>query len=132
MSNEAAAEVAREFHPLRVQRWAISSLNPWLAWLPAAANAVKAQRKPIPPDNLAQKVERYTSEAISASLDYYRELRDAISEAAFFQTYGNVFSLYFADAREPKRRRKRRSMRASCPWSRTRWMRSAKAASRKR
>ena len=100
LSNEAAAEVQREFHPLRVQRWAISSLNPWLAWLPAAANAVKAQRKPIPPDSLAQKVERYTSEAISASLDYYRELRDASSEAAFFQTYGNVFSLYFADARE--------------------------------
>ncbi len=101
LSNEAAAEVAREFHPLRVQRWAISSLNPWLAWLPVAANAVKAQRRKNAPDSLAQKVERYTSEAISASLDYYRELRDASSEAAFFQTYGNVFSLYFADAREP-------------------------------
>jgi hypothetical protein len=100
LSNEAAAEVAREFHPLRVQRWAISSLNPWLAWLPAAADAVKAQRKAIAPGNLAQKVERYTSEAISASLDYYRELRDATSEAAFFQMYGNVFSLYLAEARE--------------------------------
>ncbi len=101
LSSEAAAEVAREFHPLRVQRWAISSLNPWLAWLPVAAKAVKAQRRQIAPDSVAQKVERYTSEAISASLDYYRELRDASSEAAFFQTYGNVFSLYFADAREP-------------------------------
>ena len=47
LANEAAAEVAREFHPLRVQRWAISDLNPWLAWLPAAADAVKAQRKPV-------------------------------------------------------------------------------------
>ena len=35
--------------------------------------------------------------AISASLDYYRAMRDAASEAAFFQTYGNVFSLYLAD-----------------------------------
>jgi pimeloyl-ACP methyl ester carboxylesterase len=100
LSNEASAEVAREFHPLRVQRWAISSLNPWLAWLPGAANAVKAQRKPIAPDSLSRRVERYTSEAISASLDYYRELRDATSEAAFFQTYGNAFSLYFAGAQE--------------------------------
>ena len=100
MSSEAAAEVAREFHPLRVQRWAISSLNPWLAWLPAAAKSVRAQRKPLAPGNLAQKAERYTSEAISASLDYYRELRDAISEAAFFQTYGNVFSLALAEAGE--------------------------------
>ena len=37
------------------------------------------------------------SEAISASLDYYRAIRDATSEAMFFQTYGNVFSLYLAD-----------------------------------
>ena len=103
LANEAAAEVAREFHPLRAQRWAISDLNPWLAWLPAAADAVKAQRKPMAPDNPARKVERYTSEAISASLDYYREIRDAISEAAFFQTYGNVFSLYLADERDSRR-----------------------------
>ena len=101
LSSEAAAEVAREFHPLRLQRWAISSLNPWLAWLPAAANAVKTQRKPMAPDNPARKVERYASEAISASLDYYREMRDAMSEAQFFQTYGNVFSLYFAGEGEP-------------------------------
>ncbi|MCC7217739.1 MAG: poly(3-hydroxybutyrate) depolymerase, partial [Burkholderiales bacterium] len=33
----------------------------------------------------------------SASLDYYRALRDAQSEAAFFQIYGNVFALYLAD-----------------------------------
>jgi hypothetical protein len=37
------------------------------------------------------------SEAISASLDYYRAMRDATSEAMFFQTYGSVFSLYLAD-----------------------------------
>ena len=40
------------------------------------------------------------SEGVSASLDYYRETRDATSEAAFFQTYGNVFSLYLADKHE--------------------------------
>jgi hypothetical protein len=40
------------------------------------------------------------SEIISASLDYYREIRDATSEAAFFQTYGNIFSLYLADKHE--------------------------------
>src|SRR6185436_9186054 len=34
---------------------------------------------------------------ISASLDYYRAVRDATSEAMFFETYGNVFSLYMGD-----------------------------------
>jgi pimeloyl-ACP methyl ester carboxylesterase len=101
MANEAAAEVAREFHPLRAQRWAFSDLNPWLSWLPSAAGAVKAQRQAAGPDNPARKVERFTSEAISASLDYYREVRDAISEATFFEIYGNVFSLYLADEGKP-------------------------------
>ena len=31
--------------------------------------------------------------------------RDAVSEAAFFQTYGNVFSLYIADKREAEEAR---------------------------
>ena len=101
MASDAAAEVAREFHPLRAQRWAISDINPWLAWLPTAAGAVKARRRPTASDHPARKVERFTSEAISASLDYYREVRDAVSEAAFFETYGNVFSLYLTDEREP-------------------------------
>ncbi len=81
MANETAAEIAREFHPLRAQRWAISDINPWLAWLPATADAVKAQRRPTSPDNPARKVEKFTSEAISASLDYYREVRDAVERS---------------------------------------------------
>ena len=30
---------------------------------------------------------------LSASLEYYRGVRDAMSEAAFFQVYGNLFHL---------------------------------------
>ena len=100
MSNEMSAKVARQFHPLRFQRWAFSDLNPWLAWLGPAAQAVKAQRQPLAADAPARKVEAVVSEAISASLDYYRAVRDATSEAQFFQIYGNVFSLYLADKRE--------------------------------
>src|SRR5678810_970387 len=37
MANEATAKVRREFHPLRFQRWALSDLNPWLAWVGRAA-----------------------------------------------------------------------------------------------
>jgi hypothetical protein len=46
---------------------------------------------------IAGKVEKMVAEAVSASLDYYREIRDATSEALFFETYGNAFSLYLAD-----------------------------------
>src|SRR5688500_3407726 len=36
-SNEYTAQLSREFHPLRFQRWAISDMNPWLKWLGPAA-----------------------------------------------------------------------------------------------
>jgi pimeloyl-ACP methyl ester carboxylesterase len=100
MSGEYSAKLRRQFHPLRFQRWVLSDLNPWLAWLGPAAEVVKAQRHSAGKDNAAFKLERAASRAISASLDYYRSVRDAASEAAFFQTYGNVFSLYVADRRE--------------------------------
>jgi pimeloyl-ACP methyl ester carboxylesterase len=100
LGNEATAKVSRELHPLRVQHWAFSDLNPWLAWLGPAAQAVKAQRQPAGADNPSRKIEKIASDAISASLDYYREVRDATSEATFFQTYGNVFALYLADKHE--------------------------------
>ena len=99
MSNEFSAKLARQMHPLRAQRWAISDFNPWLAWLGPAAQMVKEQRKSLDADAPSRRWEKMGSEIISASLDYYREVRDAMSEAAFFQTYGNVFSLYLADQR---------------------------------
>ena len=100
MSNEVTAKLSRQFHSLRFQRWAFSDLNPWLAWLGPAAQAVKAQRQAAAADNPSKEIEKMVSEGISASLDYYREIRDATSEAAFFQMYGNVFSLYLADKHE--------------------------------
>jgi pimeloyl-ACP methyl ester carboxylesterase len=98
-SNAFTAKMGRQFHPLRFQRWAFSDMNPWLAWLAPAAEAVRAQRQSVGDDNSVMKLEKATSAAFSASLEYYRAIRDAASEAAFFQTYGNVFSLYMADKR---------------------------------
>ena len=105
LGNPMSAKLSRQFHPLRFQRWAFSDLNPWLAWLGPTAKMVKAQRQPLDPDAPARKVEAMASEAVSASLDYYRAIRDAMSEAMFFQTYGNVFSMYLADKREAEERR---------------------------
>ncbi len=96
-ANDYSAKLRRQFHPLRFQRWAVSDLNPWLGWLGPAAQRVKGQRKQLGKDNAALKMEKAASAAISASLDYYRAMRDASSEAAFFLIYGNVFSLYLAD-----------------------------------
>lgn len=100
LSNDYSATLSREFHPLRLQRWAISDLNPFLWWLAPAAQAVKAQRQALEPDDPARRVESMLSELTSASLDCYRALRDALGEAAFFQIYGNLFAFYLGDERE--------------------------------
>jgi pimeloyl-ACP methyl ester carboxylesterase len=100
MSNDFSAKAMRELHPLRMQRWGFSDRNPWLWWLGPTAEAIKAQRQPADTDDLPHSSEKLGSEIISASLEYYRAMRDACSEAAFFETYGNMFSLYMADKHE--------------------------------
>jgi hypothetical protein len=37
------------------------------------------------------------ADLVSASFDLYRDVRDALSEALFFELYGNLFLLYRAD-----------------------------------
>jgi pimeloyl-ACP methyl ester carboxylesterase len=93
VTNEQTAKSLRVMHPLRVQHWAISDLNPWLAWLGPVAASVQANRSAVPKEATARRFERMFSECISASLDFYREIRDAASEALFYETYGNLFTL---------------------------------------
>ena len=104
LAPEWLAKLRREFHPLRVQRWAFSDRNPLLAWLPYAASAVGATRRPRREDNALVGAERAASEGVSAALDLYRDLRDATAEAAFFQVYGNLLSLNVADQQRVIRR----------------------------
>ena len=104
MANEATAKLRREFHPLRFQRWALSDLNPWLAWVGPVAAQVRSQRKAVSSDAPSRKVEAAMAELVSASLDHHRALRDAASEAKFFTTFGNMFSLYLADKHEADER----------------------------
>ena len=100
-ANELSARLMREFHPLRFQNWALSSyMNPWLSWLDPMAEIVKTHRQPLDADHHARKAEKAGSDMISASLDYYRAMRDATTEAAFFTIYANMFSLYLAEKHE--------------------------------
>ena len=96
-SNEFLATLMRRFHPLRMQRWALSDFNPWLAWLPGAAQLVKDKRQALAADHPLRRAEASLADLASATLEYHRALRDAFTEAAFFHIYGNLFSLYIAD-----------------------------------
>jgi len=109
---EWLAKLLREWHPLRVQRWAFSDRNLLLAGLPYAADLARAYRRPRSPDNAGRRAELLLSECVSASLDLYRDIRDAISEAAFFEVYGNMMSLQMADQRAVIRKQTRFDARA--------------------
>ncbi|MGF6934530.1 pimeloyl-ACP methyl ester carboxylesterase [Paraburkholderia sp. UCT70] len=96
-SNEMTARLLRDFHPLRLQRWAFSDLNPWVAALRPMADAVRASRQPSSDLEPWRKVEQRGSELISASLDQLRAVRDASIEALFFSIYANLFAMYDPD-----------------------------------
>ncbi|SAL12906.1 PHB de-polymerase domain-containing protein [Caballeronia choica] len=97
MSNDSSAQWLRAFHPLRFQNWSVSRFNPWLAWLEPAAQVVKANRQPVGENDPARRAEHLGADLISASLDYYRGMRDALTEAAFFTIYGNLYARSHAD-----------------------------------
>lgn len=90
-ANESTAEFARQTHPARVERWAWSDRNPLMPWLGSLAETVRANRKPLGSDNPLRQAEARASSLISASLDYYRDLRDAFTESAFFGLYANAY-----------------------------------------
>ena len=105
MANDATATMLRAFHPLRAQRWMFSDLNPWLAWLGPAAEAVKATRKPDTERDVLRRAEHCGSDMISASLDFYRAMRDATTEAMFFSVYGNLLPAQRVQERETQENR---------------------------
>jgi pimeloyl-ACP methyl ester carboxylesterase len=104
LAPEWLAKLLRDWHPLRVQRWAFSDYNPWsLALAPLAAWA-RASRQPRAGDNAFIALEQFASQMIVASLDLHRDLRDATAESLFFLVYGNMLSLNVADQRREIRR----------------------------
>ena len=90
IAHEDVARLARSFHPLRFQRWIFSDLNPFMAAVGPAAAFVRANRKALGADAPARILEKAGSDLLSACLDYYRDVRDTQSEAAFFTLYGNM------------------------------------------
>ena len=93
MVNEKMAELGRNLHSLRVQRWFFSDINPIMWPVGAMASKVEADRKPASQDNPFRRIEEMGSEMITASWNFYRDMRDAESEAKFFQIYGSMIAL---------------------------------------
>ena len=96
MSNDVNASLGRALHPLRMQRWAMSDLNPWMAWFGPLAESVRSHRQALGPESISRQTEWFMSECVSSALDFYRDVRDAMSEALFYEIYGPMFGTCLA------------------------------------
>lgn len=96
-ANEPMAQFMRAVHPLRMQRWMLSDLNPALCWLGPVAEQVRAHRRAMEADAPLRKLERFGSTLVSSALDFYRDMRDGLTERMFFELYGNLFLMGIED-----------------------------------
>src|SRR5688572_11023925 len=87
LSSEAGARIARDLNPARMERWIFSDLNPWMWWVKAAAEAVRANRQAVAADNPFMQAEKNASEQIEQALDRYRDARDDFAERLFKALY---------------------------------------------
>ncbi len=88
---EQSAKQLRETHPARLQYSILSDENPLLAGSEAAAEKVRAARRPVTEDNPFVIFERQVSDGIVSWLDAWREMRDKTYEQLFFSIYGSEF-----------------------------------------
>jgi len=88
MVNPVVAKAAMTLNPQRAQRWAVSDANPLLWPLKGMADMARTNRAPRDRDGPMARMEASMAAIGSASLDLYRDLRDAAVENTFFRTYG--------------------------------------------
>ncbi len=88
-STELTGEISRLLHPLRVKRYLLSDINPFLRPLKDAASAVKANRKSVKADNPFVELEDSFSDFMIQWLNHYRDARDRHIEWKFRAIYDN-------------------------------------------
>lgn len=89
LASAPAAEAMRALHPNRLRFAAFSDRNPAMATVKSLAESVRADRKPVSPDNPLHTFEQIGSTWISTCWESWRLARDAMTEAAFLATYGS-------------------------------------------
>jgi pimeloyl-ACP methyl ester carboxylesterase len=88
-TTEQSAQQLRRLSPSRLQFELFSDRNPFMQPIAAAADLVRASRRPASADNPLLAIQEFASQQIVAALDGYRDWRDAMVEASFHATYGS-------------------------------------------
>jgi hypothetical protein len=102
MSTEASAKMLRDFNPMRAQRYAVSDLNPAVAFYADLADKVRADRKPADPDNPFLKYEHDMAGLIESGWDLFRVGRDGLVETLFYGLYTTPPARAIAEGEHPR------------------------------
>jgi hypothetical protein len=86
-SNETMAEVMRQLHPLRAQRWALSDLNPLMWPVAAFAAMVRSSRRACDAENPFRTIERESAQAVERAIETATERHHKAVEQAFGRLY---------------------------------------------
>ena len=116
-SNETSANVIKQLHPLRVNKYIFSEkINPFMQIFKMLAPFVKENRNPASPDNPLMTIEKNISDNIVSILDSYQNSRDHFDEALFFAIYENPWmKLLFpaaAQKKEPHKEQEKEKIKA--------------------
>lgn len=107
-STETSAEIAKQLHPLRVNKYIFSdNLNPFMLIFKTLAPVVKKNRSPVSSDNPFPALEKNVSDNIVTILDSYQNIRDHFDETLFFSIYENPWMrLLYPETSQKKKPRK--------------------------
>ena len=98
---EPLARSIRALHPLRVQRYGVSDLNPMVWPIQWLAKGVKVNRKPVDPENPFVAMEKAVSNSVEIGLNLFRDLRDLTQELWFKNIYSNDWMKAFFTPDKP-------------------------------
>jgi len=103
-SNELTAETLRQLHPLRIQRYILSDLNPWLIPINTWSAMIKSSntRQPVSDKNAYAQMEKNISDAVNEALNLFRDMRDRACEQLFKSIYESPWMKIFQPFASPE------------------------------
>ena len=87
LATEKGAEWQHRMHPLRLGFELFSDRNPAMKPLAPAAQRVRENRQPVPPNNMFLQWEKIFSDWVTLSLNAFQDWRDMLMEHTFFGIY---------------------------------------------
>jgi len=100
------AELGRTLHPMRLQRSVFASNNPLMGNVAEMAEAAKADRKKVSPDNPFLAAEKLMASMMEQGWNMVRDVRALATEMAFLSLYANPLAIWYGASRAHSRARK--------------------------